>query len=83
MSAEPAAAQPAIKAEAADAVKGVGGVALRQATRVVMALNFGCAALLARHCGAGGSLVRAAFLSACNDAVANVVMVAAGAITAA
>ncbi len=48
-----------------------------------LAVNLGCAALLARHRGAGGSLVRAAFLSARNDAVANVAMVAAGTVTAA
>ncbi|HKS87853.1 MAG TPA: cation transporter [Stellaceae bacterium] len=47
------------------------------------AVNLGCAMLLARWRGAGGSLSRAAFLSARNDAIANVAIVVAGVLTAA
>jgi Co/Zn/Cd efflux system component len=47
------------------------------------AVNFGCALLLARWRRAGGSLSRAAFLSARNDVLANVAIVAAGGLTAA
>lgn len=46
-----------------------------------LAVNLTCALLLARHRRGGGSLIRAAFLSARNDAVANVAIVAAGLIT--
>jgi Co/Zn/Cd efflux system component len=45
-------------------------------------VNLSCAGLLARHRGHGGSLIRAAFLSARNDALANVAIIAAGGITA-
>jgi Co/Zn/Cd efflux system component len=45
-------------------------------------VNLSCALMLARIRHRGGSLTRAAFLSARNDAVANVAIVAAGAITA-
>ena len=41
-----------------------------------------CAYLLARFRGHSGSLTKAAFLSARNDAVANVAIVAAGLVTA-
>ena len=44
-------------------------------------VNVGCALLLARFRHASGSLTRAAFLSARNDAFANVAIVAAGLIT--
>lgn len=47
-----------------------------------LAVNLGCALLLARYRSAGGSLARAAFLSARNDAFANVAIVAAGLVTA-
>lgn len=43
-----------------------------------LGVNLGCAALLARFRSVGGSLTRAAFLSARNDAIANVAIVAAG-----
>lgn len=46
------------------------------------AVNLGCALLLARWRAAGGSLLRAAFLSARNDVIANIAIVAAGAMTA-
>lgn len=46
-----------------------------------LAVNLGCALLLARYRSASGSLTRAAFLSARNDAVANVAIIGAGAIT--
>lgn len=42
-----------------------------------------CAWLLARHRARGGSLVKAAFLSARNDTLANVAIIAAGLVTAA
>jgi Co/Zn/Cd efflux system component len=48
-----------------------------------LAVNLGCALLLARHRSGRGSLTRAAFLSARNDAVANVAIIAAGLVTAA
>ncbi|KMO30541.1 cation transporter [Methylobacterium aquaticum] len=48
-----------------------------------LAVNLACAAMLARHREGRGSLTRAAFLSARNDAIANVAIVAAGLVTAA
>ncbi|KMO10489.1 cation transporter [Methylobacterium platani] len=48
-----------------------------------LAVNLACALMLARHREGQGSLTRAAFLSARNDAVANVAIVAAGLVTAA
>ncbi len=48
-----------------------------------LAVNFTCAALLARHRDSGGSLTRAAFLSARNDVVANIAIIGAGLATAA
>ena len=48
-----------------------------------LAINLYCAFRLARFRTHGGSLTRAAFLSARNDAVANVAIVAAGIVTAA
>ncbi len=47
-----------------------------------LAVNFGCALLLARYRHHGGSLTRAAFLSARNDVFANIAIVIAGAVTA-
>jgi len=47
-----------------------------------LAVNLTCAFLLARYRHAGGSLSKAAFLSARNDALANIAIVAAGAATA-
>jgi Co/Zn/Cd efflux system component len=47
-----------------------------------LAVNVTCAVLLARHRSQGGSLTRAAFLSARNDAYANVAIIAAGLFTA-
>ncbi len=47
-----------------------------------LAVNLACAGILARHRGQAGSLTRAAFLSARNDALANVAIVAAGLVTA-
>lgn len=48
-----------------------------------LAVNFVCARLLAQHRTSGGSLTRAAFLSARNDVIANVAIIAAGLLTAA
>lgn len=48
-----------------------------------LAVNLACAFLLARYRHQGGSLTRAAFLSARNDAYANLAIVAAGPVTAA
>ena len=48
-----------------------------------LAVNFTCARLLAPFRAAGGSLTRAAFLSARNDVVANIAIVVAGLLTAA
>jgi Co/Zn/Cd efflux system component len=47
-----------------------------------LAINLTCAFLLARFRSSGGSLTRAAFLSARNDAIANIAIVAAGLVTA-
>jgi Co/Zn/Cd efflux system component len=47
-----------------------------------LAVNVTCAVLLARHRSQGGSLTRAAFLSARNDAYANIAIIAAGLFTA-
>jgi Co/Zn/Cd efflux system component len=46
-----------------------------------LAVNFGCALLLARHRHQHGSLSRAAFLSARNDVIANIAIIAAGLVT--
>jgi Co/Zn/Cd efflux system component len=48
-----------------------------------LAVNLSCALMLARFRAHGGSLTRAAFLSARNDVLANVAIVAAGLVTAA
>ena len=47
-----------------------------------LAVNFVCARLLAPFRTAGGSLTRAAFLSARNDVIANIAIIAAGLLTA-
>ena len=47
-----------------------------------MVVNGTCALMLARFRRAGGSLTRAAFLSARNDVLANIAIVAAGLVTA-
>lgn len=47
-----------------------------------MAVNFICARMLAPFRAVGGSLTRAAFLSARNDVIANVAIVIAGVLTA-
>jgi Co/Zn/Cd efflux system component len=46
-----------------------------------MIVNIGCALLLARFRHHNGSLTKAAFLSARNDAIANVAIIAAGVVT--
>ncbi len=48
-----------------------------------LAVNLTCAFVLARHRHHAGSLSKAAFLSARNDALANIAIIAAGIITAA
>ncbi|MBS0377175.1 MAG: cation transporter [Proteobacteria bacterium] len=47
-----------------------------------LVINLGCALMLVRYRAHGGSLTRAAFLSARNDAVANIAIIAAGIATA-
>lgn len=47
-----------------------------------LAVNLVCALMLARYRTHGGSLTRAAFLSARNDALANVAIIVAGLVTA-
>ena len=47
-----------------------------------MAVNLTCALMLARYRTHGGSLTRAAFLSARNDVLANVAIIVAGLIVA-
>ena len=48
-----------------------------------LGVNTLCAWLLARHHRRGGSLIKAAYLSARNDMIANVAIIAAGPVTAA
>lgn len=55
-----------------------GGVPLTVTALGALLVNLGCAALLVRHRRGGGGLTRAAWLSARNDAVANLAMIAAG-----
>lgn len=57
-------------------------VALSLAGLGALLVNLGCAALLLRHRHHAGSLTRAAFLSARNDALANVAIIGAGLVTA-
>ena len=57
-------------------------VALTLTGAGALAVNLTCALLLARYRAQGGSLTRAAFLSARNDAVANVAIIGAGLVTA-
>jgi Co/Zn/Cd efflux system component len=47
-----------------------------------LAVNLSCALMLARYRQCAGSLIRGAFLSARNDVVANIAIVAAGLVTA-
>jgi len=47
-----------------------------------LAVNFTCALMLAQHRSGSGSLTRAAYLSARNDAYANLAIIAAGLVTA-
>jgi Co/Zn/Cd efflux system component len=47
-----------------------------------LTVNLTCALMLARFRAHGGSLTRAAFLSARNDVLANIAIVAAGLVTA-
>lgn len=47
-----------------------------------LVVNLSCALMLARHRHVGGSLARAAFLSARNDVLANIAIIAAGLVTA-
>ena len=57
-------------------------VALTLAGAGAMLVNFTCALMLARYRTHGGSLTRAAFLSARNDVVANIAIILAGLVTA-
>ena len=57
-------------------------VALTLTGTGALAVNLFCAFLLASHRHSGGSLTRAAFLSARNDALANLAIIAAGLVTA-
>lgn len=57
-------------------------MALTLAGLGALVVNLSCAALLLRFRHHGGSLTRAAFLSARNDALANVAIIAAGGATA-
>lgn len=56
--------------------------ALSLAGAGALAVNLACAFILARHRHRSGSLSKAAFLSARNDAFANVAIIAAGLVTA-
>ena len=55
--------------------------AMSAAALGALAVNLGCAALLARFRNQGGSLTRAAFLSARNDAYANLAIIGAAVAT--
>jgi Co/Zn/Cd efflux system component len=57
-------------------------VALTLAGAGAMLVNLTCALMLARYRTHGGSLARAAFLSARNDVVANIAIILAGLVTA-
>ncbi|CAN5358241.1 cation diffusion facilitator family transporter [soil metagenome] len=57
-------------------------VALSLAGLGALAVNLSCALMLARHRHHSGSLTKAAFLSARNDAVANIAIIGAGLATA-
>src|SRR4029453_11008599 len=57
-------------------------VALTLAGAGAMLVNFACALMLARYRAHGGSLTRAASLSARNDVLANIALIAAGLVTA-
>jgi Co/Zn/Cd efflux system component len=57
-------------------------LALSLAGLGALAVNLSCAFMLARYRHHSGSLTRAAFLSARNDALANVAIIAAGLVTA-
>jgi len=57
-------------------------LALSLAGLGALAVNMSCAFMLARYRHHSGSLTRAAFLSARNDALANVAIIAAGLVTA-
>jgi len=57
-------------------------LALSLAGAAAIAVNFSCAIMLARYRQHSGSLTRAAFLSARNDVVANLAIIAAGFVTA-
>lgn len=59
-----------------------GAFALSVTGAGALAVNLTCAFLLARHRHAAGSLAKAAWLSARNDAVANVAIIGAGGLTA-
>ena len=58
------------------------GAALAFTGLAALCVNAVCAWLLARHRAGGGSLIKAAYLSARNDTIANVAIIAAGALTA-
>jgi Co/Zn/Cd efflux system component len=57
-------------------------VALSLAGLGALTVNLSCAYMLARYRHHSGSLTRAAFLSARNDAIANIAIIAAGLVTA-
>lgn len=57
-------------------------LALTLAGAGAMLVNFACAMMLARFRAHGGSLTRAGFLSARNDVLANIAIIAAGLVTA-
>jgi Co/Zn/Cd efflux system component len=57
-------------------------VSLSVAGAGALVVNLACALILARFRAHGGSLSRAAFLSARNDAIANIAIIAAGLVTA-
>jgi len=65
------------------AATAAGPIPLTLAGTGALAVNLTCAVILARYRGHAGSLTRAAFLSARNDAFANVAIIAAGFVTAA
>ena len=66
-----------------DAAEPPSPLVLALTTGAAFTVNAACAALLVRHRAGGGSLMRAAFLSARNDMLANVAILIAAGLTAA
>jgi hypothetical protein len=73
---------PAIEVAAVEWVEWLGALYLQTTGAGAMAVNLTGARMLARYRTHGGSLTRAAFLSARNDVLANTAIIGAGLVTA-